>query len=114
MQQQEDIFEKFRQGATLPGARDHANREYGGTGLGLSIVRELSRLLGGDVCLESEFGKGSVFTVTLPMVVRLLVKEPEPMLDRPSAVLSGITSVDLMNPKGQQTSPSSNSEQDAS
>ncbi|MCH2203729.1 MAG: ATP-binding protein [Fuerstiella sp.] len=98
MQQQEDIFEKFRQGATLPGQRDHAKREYGGTGLGLSIVRELSRLLGGDVNLESEFGKGSVFTVTLPMIVRPVEKETKPTLDSPSTGLSRITSVNLMNP----------------
>ncbi len=105
MQQQEDIFEKFRQGATLPGQRDHAKREYGGTGLGLSIVRELSRLLGGDVSLESEFGKGSVFTVTIPVVVRPVDENPEPTLETPSAVFSRITSVDLMNPNGHQETP---------
>ena len=115
MQQQEDIFEKFRQGATLPGQRDHAKREYGGTGLGLSIVRELSRLLGGDVCLESEFGKGSIFAVTLPVTVRPAEKEePAPMLDRPSTVHSGITSVDLMNPPGHSESPALISEKNAS
>lgn len=112
MQQQEDIFEKFRQGATLPGQRDHAKREYGGTGLGLSIVRELSRLLGGDVALESEFGKGSVFTVTVPVVVRPVEEQPEPTLESPSAVLSRITSVDLMNPNGRQETPAVISDND--
>lgn len=96
LQQQEDIFEKFRQGATASGERDHAKREYEGTGLGLSIVRELSRLLGGDVLLESEFGKGSVFTVTLPLVAPEREEEPEPTLETPSGVLSQITAVNLM------------------
>ncbi|MCH2210937.1 MAG: HAMP domain-containing histidine kinase [Fuerstiella sp.] len=98
MQQQEDVFEKFRQGATLPGQPDHSKREYEGTGLGLSIVRELTRLLGGDVSLESEFGKGSVFTVTIPMTVRPVEKKTEPTLDSPTTGLSRITSVNLMNP----------------
>ena len=41
-------------------------REFAGTGLGLSIVKELAKLLGGEVDFESELGRGSSFWVTLP------------------------------------------------
>jgi two-component system sensor histidine kinase BarA len=59
--EQELVFEKFRQGGN-PLTREHA-----GTGLGLSIVRELCQLMGGDVSVRSELGKGSRFTVRLPL-----------------------------------------------
>jgi two-component system sensor histidine kinase BarA len=64
--EQQLVFEKFRQGSGGHHDGDAMTREYSGTGLGLSIVRELCRLLGGDVSLESELGKGSTFTVRLP------------------------------------------------
>lgn len=100
LQEQEHIFEKFRQGSTVPGGRDHVKREYEGTGLGLSIVRELARLLGGDVSVRSEFGKGSLFTVRLPIIAPAK-KKPEtlqPALEsRSSSGLSLITEVDLLS-----------------
>lgn len=65
------IFEKFRQGPAAVG-ENALTREVSGTGLGLSIVKELCILLGGKVSLESEVGKGSIFTVTLPASLRLM------------------------------------------
>ncbi len=77
LEDQETIFEKFRQGNTTPGSpQSMLTREFAGTGLGLSIVRELSKLLGGDVSLSSELGKGSRFTVWLPLVLN---EQPRPL-----------------------------------
>jgi signal transduction histidine kinase len=56
------IFDMFEQ------VDSSATRKYSGVGLGLYIVKKFTELLGGGVAAESELGKGSVFTVTLPVV----------------------------------------------
>lgn len=55
------IFDSFKQ------EDDSVTRKYGGTGLGLSITRQLTTLFGGTISVKSEKGKGSVFTITLPL-----------------------------------------------
>lgn len=60
-QKQSELFKPFSQ------ADASTTRKYGGTGLGLSIVKKLVELLNGTVTLVSELGKGTAFTVTLPL-----------------------------------------------
>ena len=67
----EDIFEEFKQ---LP--RDAQGHQ--GTGLGLPIAKRWAVLLGGSIAVESELGKGSTFTVTIPVVYR---KPPETVVE---------------------------------
>jgi GAF domain-containing protein len=59
-EQQAKLFQEFAQADSLTA------RRYGGTGLGLALSRKLARMMGGDVTVTSESGKGSVFTVRLP------------------------------------------------
>jgi signal transduction histidine kinase/DNA-binding response OmpR family regulator len=64
------IFEEFRQAADRSGAKKT------GTGLGLAITRRLVELLGGEISVVSRAGKGSVFTVTLPLEMEDIIAIP--------------------------------------
>ncbi len=62
-EEQSLVFEKFVQGDSS------IHRPYSGSGLGLALARELAELHGGRITLESELGKGSIFTVTIPVEI---------------------------------------------
>ena len=70
---QDEIFETFVQ------ADNTTSREFGGTGLGLAISKHLAELLGGQLTMTSEVGKGSVFSFTIPAAVNVT---KQPFLDR--------------------------------
>ena len=57
------LFQAFAQ------AEASTSRRFGGTGLGLAITKHFCQMMGGDVYVESEIGKGSTFTMRLPAVV---------------------------------------------
>jgi len=65
-EQLEHVFEEFSQ------ADESTSRDFGGTGLGLPISRRFCRMMGGDITIASEIGKGSTFTIELPAQVDAL------------------------------------------
>ncbi len=85
-ERQEVIFNEFEQ------APDHRAQNYHGYGLGLSIAKKLTQLLGGSLTLESEVGKGSVFTLKFPLVFgqeeqKDVTKVPPIILQKPLRIL---------------------------
>jgi signal transduction histidine kinase len=71
-ERQRKVFEPFEQGDAS------TRREFGGTGLGLSIVRTFSGLIGARIALESEVGKGTTVTLSLPIAPTLPAAVPTP------------------------------------
>lgn len=95
-EQQTLIFEAFRQ---VDGT---ISRKYGGTGLGLSISRQLAHLIGGTIKLKSKVGKGSIFTLYIPMVLSDIRKTEPALHDEitdPSQIPTEESKLIFVNPK---------------
>jgi two-component system sensor histidine kinase BarA len=79
---QQQLFSAFSQ------AEPSHSRQFGGSGLGLTICRQLIQRMGGEITVESELGKGSIFSFTLPLLAHQAAERPpELTLDNPTICL---------------------------
>ena len=74
-EQMGNLFQAFSQ------AEASTTRKFGGTGLGLAITQRFCRMMGGDITVQSEYGKGTIFTIRVP--ARVVKPETEPPLSPP-------------------------------
>lgn len=93
---QNAVFDAFKQ---VDGS---SSREFGGTGLGLSISRELASLLGGEILLQSQEGKGSTFSLIIPRILESVGEiernlPPEPVVESESLQFPVIDDRDVLD-----------------